>query len=104
MSKKDRSARSGMDWALISQNVAIGLAIVILGWLAVLLGLHQLPLVGVLFATFTPLAFVVAMTYFTSEQRTRGQAIAEGVFTGCIFLVVMTLVSAFLNTLIPLTA
>jgi len=93
-----------MDWTLISQNVAIGLAIVILGKLAEPLGLHQLPLVGMLFATFTPLAFVVAMTYFRSEQRTRGQAIAEGVFTGCIFLLVMILVSGFLNTLIPAAA
>jgi len=90
-----------MDWTLISQNVAIGLAVVILGWLALLLGLHQLPLVGVMFASFTPLAFVVVMTYFRSEQRTKGQQIAEGVFTGCVFLVVMSVVSVLLNMLIP---
>lgn len=101
MAKKSGDTRSGMGWTLVSQNVAIGVAIVILGWLAFMLGLHQLPLVGVLFGNFAPLAFVVVMTYFRSEQRTRGQAIAEGVFAGCIFLIVMTLVSAVFSYFTP---
>ena len=101
MAKKSGDTRSGMGWALVSQTVAIGVAIVVLGWLAFMLGLHQLPLVGVLFGNFAPLAFVVVMTYFRSEQRTRGQAVAEGIFAGCIFLVAMILVSALLNLFVP---
>lgn len=93
MAKKSKDARSGMNWVLVSQNVAIGVAVVILSQLAWALRLQELPLVGVLFGSLMPLAFVVIMTYFRSEQRTKGQAIAEGIFTGCIFLVVMTLVS-----------
>ena len=92
MAKKSEVEKSGMGWTLVSQNVAIGVAIVVLGGLAFMLGLHQLPLVGVLFANFTPLAFIVVMTYFRSEQRTKGQAISEGVFAGCVFLVAMILV------------
>ncbi len=92
MSKKDRGTRSGMDWTLVSQNVAIGVVVVLLTPLVAQLGM-QLPFVGVLAAFFMPLTFVIIMTYFRSEQRTRGQGIAEGVFAGCIFLVVMTLVS-----------
>jgi hypothetical protein len=103
MAKKSGDTRSGMGWTLVSQNVAIGVAIVILGWLAFMLGLHQLPLVGVLFGNFAPLAFVVVMTYFRSGQRTKGQAIAEGVFAGCIFLVVMILVSALFSFFTPAT-
>jgi hypothetical protein len=41
------------------------------------------------------------MAYFRSEQRTRGQAIAEGVFAGRIFLIVMTLVSAVFSFFTP---
>lgn len=101
MSKKSGDARSGMNWVVVSQNVAIGVTVVILGQFAWALRLHELPLVGVLFASFMPLAFVVIMTYFRSEQRTKGQAIAEGVFAGCIFLVVMTLVSVLFSLLSP---
>jgi len=93
-----------MDWVLVSQNVAIGVAVVILGQLAWAARLDELPLVGVLFASFMPLAFVGIMTYFRSEQRTRGQAIAEAVFAGCIFLVVMTLVYALFSFFSPRTA
>lgn len=101
MARKDRGTRSGMNWTVVSQNVALGLAIVVLGWLALLLRLHELPLVGVFFASFTPLAFVVMMTYFRSEQRTKGQAIAESVFAGCLFLVAMMVVSGLLNLISP---
>lgn len=89
---KNKGARSGMNWTLVSQNVAIGVVIVLLSPLVAQAGM-QLPFVGVVAAFFMPLAFVIMMTYFRSEQRTRGQGIAEGVFAGCIFLVVMTLVS-----------
>jgi hypothetical protein len=99
MSKKSGDARRGMDWVLVSQNVAIGVAVVILHQLAFGMGLIQLPLVGVLFAYFMPLAFVVLMTYFRSEQRTKGQAVAEGIFAGFIFLAVILLVSALLSFL-----
>jgi len=84
---------------LVSQSVAIGVAIVLVGLLMPSLAVRfpQLPGVDMLAVLFIPLAFVVIMTYFRSEQRTRGQAIAEGVFAGCIFLVVMTLVSVLLS-------
>lgn len=92
---KSKGARSGMNWTLVSQNVAIGVVIVLLSPLVAQVAQAgmQLPFVGVLAAFFMPLAFVIMMTYFRSEQRTRGQGIAEGVFAGCIFLVVMTLMS-----------
>jgi len=95
MSKKNAGARSGMDWRLVSQNVAIGVAIVLLSPLVAYLAMQlpQLPLVDVLAVLFVPFAFIVIMTYSRSGQRTKGQAIAEGVFAGFIFLVVMTLVS-----------
>jgi 4-amino-4-deoxy-L-arabinose transferase-like glycosyltransferase len=83
----------GIDARLISENVAIGVAIVLLSPLVWYLG-SRLPLLDMLAAYFMPLAFVALLTYFRSGQRTRGQSIAEGVFAGCIFLVVMTFVSA----------
>ncbi len=102
MSKKSKDVQSrGMNWVLVSQNVAIGVAVVILGQFAWALRLHELPLVGVVFASFIPLTFVVITTYFRSEQRTKGQAIAEGVFAGCIFLVVVTLVYGLFSLLSP---
>jgi len=101
MPKEPKRTRSGMDWGLVSQNVALGVVIVVLSWLAVGLGLHQLPLVGVVFQFFMPLAFVVVMTYFRSEQRTRAQAISEGVFAGCILLVVLSLIMAVVGLLVP---
>ncbi len=98
MSKKRKDVgRRGMDWGLVSQSVAIGIAVVILSQLAWALGLHQLPLVGALFASFMPLAFVAILTYFRSEQRTKAQAITEAVFAGCVFLIVMILVSALFS-------
>jgi hypothetical protein len=90
-----------MNWTMVSQNVALGVAVVILSSMAVGMGLHLLPLVGVAFQFFMPLAFVMLMTYFRSEQKTRGQAIAESVFAGCILLLVLTLVMAVLSLLIP---
>jgi hypothetical protein len=102
MSKKGKEVRSrGMNWGLVSQNVAIGVAIVILHDLAFRMGLSTLPLVGLLFAYFTPLAFIGIMTYFRSEQRTRGQAIAEGVFAACIFLLALLAVLALYGFLNP---
>jgi len=101
MPKKTGSAKSGMDWTIVSQNVALGVAIVILSWLAVGMGLNRLPLVGVVFDFFMPLAFVAMMTYFRSEQKTKGQAVAEGVFAGCIFLVILTLVFGLLSVVRP---
>lgn len=102
MSKKSKDVRSrGMDWTLVSQNVAIGVAVVILHELAFRMGLGGLPLVGLLFAYFMPMAFVGIMTYFRSHQRTRGQAIAEGVFAACIFLIVMSLVFGLLSLINP---
>jgi hypothetical protein len=99
MSRKGGDAKRGMDWTLVSQNVAIGVVVVILHQLAFGLGLIQLPLVGMIFAYFMPVAFVVLMTYFRSGQRTKGQALAEGIFAGFIFLAVIILVSAILNFL-----
>ena len=61
----------------------------------------MLPLIGVVFQFFMPLAFVVLMTYFRSEQKTRPQAVAEGVFAGCILLVVLSLMMAVLGLLQP---
>jgi hypothetical protein len=101
MAKKSGDTRSGMGWTLVSQNVAIGVAIVILHDLAAGMGLRVLPLVGMLFFYFMPMAFVVVMTYFRSEQRTKGQAVAEGLFAGFIFLIVMFLVSAIFSLLTP---
>jgi riboflavin transporter FmnP len=65
------------------------------------LGLHQLPLVGVAFQFFMPLAFVILMTYFRSEQKTRAQSVAEGVFAGCVLLVVLTLMLGVISILQP---
>ncbi len=104
MPKKTESARRGIDWTLVSQNVALGVIVVILGGLAVGLGLHRLPLVGVVFEFFMPLAFVILMTYFRSEQKTKSQSVTEGIFAGCIFLVIMSLVFAVFNLLRPPTA
>jgi len=102
MSKKSKGVKPrGMDWVLVSQNVAVGVAVVILHELAFRMGLGGLPLVGVLFAFFMPVAFVGIMTYFRSQQRTRGQAIAEGVFAACIFLIVMSLVFGLLTLFNP---
>jgi hypothetical protein len=86
---------------MISQSVALGVVIVVLSWAAVGLGLHTLPLVGVAFQFFMPLAFVVLMSYFRSEQKTRAQAIAEAVFAGCILLVVLTLMLAVISIIQP---
>jgi hypothetical protein len=90
-----------MDWTLISQNVALGVVVVVLSWMAVGLGLHQLPLVGVAFQFFMPLAFVILMSYFRSEQKTRAQAVAEGVFAGCVLLVVLTLMMTVISIVQP---
>lgn len=104
MPKQEKARRSGMDWTAVSQNVALGVVIVVLSWMAVGLGLHTLPLVGVVFQFFMPLAFVVLMTYFRSQQKTRPQAIAEGVFAGAILLAVLSLMMAVLSMLAPSTA
>jgi predicted branched-subunit amino acid permease len=101
MSKRAKGGRSGLDWTVISQNVAIGVVIVVLSWMAVGLGLHQLPLVGVAFQFFMPLAFVILMTYFRSEQKTRAQSVAEGVFAGCVLLVVLTLMLTVISIVQP---
>lgn len=102
--KQEKAKRSGMDWTVVSQNVALGVVIVVLSWLAVGLALHTLPLVGIVFQFFMPLAFVVLMTYFRSEQKTRGQAVAEGLFAGAILLVVLSLMMAVVSMLTPSAA
>ena len=101
MPKESKRTRSGMDWTIISQSVALGVVVVVLSWMSIGLGLHLLPLIGVVFQFFMPLAFVVLMTYFRSEQKTRAQAVAEGVFAGCILLVVLSLMMAVLGLLQP---
>lgn len=101
MPKRTSGRRSGMDWTVISQNVAIGMVVVVLSWMAIGLGLHLMPLIGVAFQFFMPLAFVALMTYFRSEQKTRAQAVSEGVFAGCILLVVLSLTMAVLSMLSP---
>jgi hypothetical protein len=90
-----------MDWTMISQNVALGVVVVVLSWTAVGMGLHQLPWVGIAFQFFMPLAFVILMSYFRSEQKTRAQAVAEGVFAGCVLLVVLNLMLAVISILRP---
>jgi FtsH-binding integral membrane protein len=104
MPRKTEGAKTGIDWRVVSQNVALGVVIVILGYLAVGVGLHRLPLVGVVFQFFVPFAFVVLMTYYRSEQKIRAQSITEGIFAGCIFLVVMSLVFALFSLVRPPTA
>jgi FtsH-binding integral membrane protein len=104
MPKKTEGAKTGIDWRLVSQNVALGVAIVILSGFAVGLGLHRLPMVGVVFEFFMPLAFVILMTYFGSEQKSKAQSVTEGIFAGCIFLVIMTLVFALFSLVRPPTA
>jgi predicted branched-subunit amino acid permease len=99
MAKRAKGGRKGLDWTVISQNVALGVVIVVLSWMAVGLGLHQLPLVGVAFEFFMPLAFVILIGYFRSEQKTRAQAVAEGVFAGCVLLVVLTLMLGVISIL-----
>jgi len=101
MPKEPKRTRSGMDWALVSQNVALGVVIVVLSLLAAGLGLHQLAWVGIVFQFFMPLAFVVLMTYFRSAQKTRAQAVSEGVFAGCLLLVVLSLMMAVIGLLGP---
>jgi hypothetical protein len=88
----------GIDARLVSQNVAMGVAIVLLSPLVWYVG-SRVPMVDVLAAYFMPVAFVGILTYFRSRQTTRGQSIAEAVFAACLFLVVMTLVSAVLSLL-----
>jgi predicted branched-subunit amino acid permease len=101
MPRKAERTRSGMDWSIVSQNVALGVVVVVLSWMSVGLGLHQLPLIGVVFQFFMPLAFVVMMTYFRSEQKTRAQAASEAVFAGCILLVVLSLMMTVIGYLVP---
>jgi len=101
MPKETKRTRSGMDWTIVSQNVAVGVVIVVLTLMADGLGLHQLPWVGVVFQFFMPLAFVVVMTYFKSEQKTRAQAVSEGIFAGCLLLVVLSLMRAVIGLLSP---
>ena len=101
MPKETKRTRSGMDWTIVSQNVAVGVGIVVLTLMADGLGLHQLPWVGVVFQFFMPLAFVVVMTYFKSEQKTRAQAVSEGIFAGCLLLVVLSLMRAVIGLLSP---
>jgi predicted branched-subunit amino acid permease len=101
MPKESKRTKSGMDWTIISQSVALGVVVVVLSWMSIGLGLHLLPLIGVVFQFFMPLAFVVLMTYFRSGQKTRPQAVAEGVFAGCILLVVLSLMMAVLGLLQP---
>jgi predicted branched-subunit amino acid permease len=101
MAKSAKGGRSGLDWTMISQSVALGLVIVVLSWAAVGMGLQQLPLVGVAFQFFMPLAFVVLIAYFRSEQKTRAQAVAEGVFAGCVLLVILTLMLAVISIIQP---
>jgi predicted branched-subunit amino acid permease len=101
MPKQEKAKRSGMDWTAVSQNVALGVVIVVLSWLAIGMGLHTLPLVGIVFQFFMPLAFVVLMTYFRSRQKTRAQAVAEGLFAGAILLVVLSLMMAIVGVLAP---
>jgi hypothetical protein len=101
MPKEPRRTRSGMDWTIVSQNVALGVMVVVLDLMAFNLGLRQLPWVGIVFQFFIPLAFVVMMTYFRSEQRTRAQAVSEGVFAGCLLLVVLSLMGAVIGLLSP---
>ena len=101
MPKETKRTRSGMDWTIVSQNVAVGVVIVVLTLMADGLGLHQLPWVGVVFQFFMPLAFVVVMTYFKSEQKTRAQAVSEGIFAGCLLLVVLSLMRAVIALLSP---
>ncbi len=104
MPRKTEGAKTGIDWRVVSQNVALGVVIVILSYLAVGVGLHRLPLVGVVFQFFVPFAFVVLMTYYRSEQKTRAQSVTEGIFAGCIFLLIMSLVFALFSLVRPPTA
>ena len=101
MPKEPKRTRSGMDWTIVSQNVALGVMVFVLDLMAYGLGLRQLPWVGIVFQFFMPLAFVVMMTYFRSEQKTRAQAISEGVFAGCLLLVVLSLMMAVIGLLSP---
>lgn len=101
MPKGGKAGRRGMDWTMISQNVALGVVVVVLYWTAVGMGLHQLPLVGVAFQFFMPLAFVILMSYFRSEQKTKAQAVAEGVFAGCVLLVVLNLMLIVISMIQP---
>lgn len=104
MPRKTEGAKTGIDWTVVSQSVALGVVIVILSYLAVGVGLHRLPLVGVVFQFFVPFAFVVLMTYYRSEQKTTAQSITEGIFAGCIFLLIMSLVFALFSLVRPATA
>ncbi|NIN69344.1 MAG: hypothetical protein GTO63_32610 [Anaerolineae bacterium] len=104
MPRKTKGAKTGIDWRVVSQNVALGVVIVVLSYLAVGVGLHRLPLVGVVFQFFVPFAFVVLMTYYRSEQKTKAQSITEGIFAGCIFLLIMSLVFALSSLISPPTA
>lgn len=101
MPKQAKAKGPGIDWTVVSQSVALGVIVVVLSWLAIGLGLHQLPFVGPVFQFFMPLALVVLVTYFRSQQRTRGQAVAEALFAGCILLVVLSLILAVGSTLAP---
>ena len=101
MPKESKRTRTALDGTIISQSVALGVVVVVLGDLSVRLGLHLLPLIGTVFQFFTPVAFVVLMTYFRSEQKTRPQAVAEGIFAGCIMWGVLTLMMEVIRTLTP---
>lgn len=101
MPKQEKAKRSGLDWTAVSQNVALGVVIVVLSWLSVGLRLHTLPLLGIVFQFFVPLAFVVLMTYFRSEQKTKAQAVTEGLFAGAVLLVVLSLMMAVVSMLAP---
>jgi hypothetical protein len=103
MRKQTKEKGPGMDWMIVSQNVALGVMVVVLSDLAIGLKLHQLPLIGLVFQFFMPLAFVALLTYFRSEQRTKGQAVAEALFAGCILLVLLSLITALLSVIAPST-
>jgi predicted branched-subunit amino acid permease len=101
MPKGAKGGKRGMDWTMISQNVALGVVVVVLGWMAAGMGLHQLPLIGVAFEFFIPVAFVILMSYYRSEQKTKAQAAAEGVFAGCVLLVILNLMLAVISIIQP---
>lgn len=89
----EEGMRRGINWRIVFHTVAIGAIIWVAGiFLGVALGNDPS---FILF--YIPAALVTVLAYYRTEQKTRMQSIAEAIFSGAVFLVILQILSILLS-------
>ncbi|MBI2845611.1 MAG: hypothetical protein HYX86_03585 [Chloroflexi bacterium] len=89
----EEGPRRGINWRMVLHTVGVGVIIWAAGiFLGVALGNDPS---FVLF--YVPAALVTVLAYYRSEQKTRAQGIAEAIFTGAVFMVILQILSILLS-------